>query len=67
MVATATTGSGASGTPGQVFTGLGGAAATTASSSGKKSGAQSNTLDIGRTYGLAVVFAGVFAGFALVM
>jgi len=66
MVATATTGTGASGTPGQVYNGLGGAT-TTAASSGKKSGAQSTTLDMGRTYGLAVVFAGIFAGFALVM
>jgi hypothetical protein len=50
----------------QVFTGIGGAAATTTSASGKKSDAQS-VLDMGWSYGLAVVFAGIFAGFALVM
>jgi len=50
----------------QVFTGLGGAAATTTSASGKKSDAQS-VLDMGRSYGLAVVFTGIFTGFALVM
>jgi len=50
----------------QVFNGLGGAAATTTSASGKKSDAQS-VLDMGRSYGLAVVLSGIFAGFALVM
>ncbi|TVY42459.1 hypothetical protein LSUB1_G001730 [Lachnellula subtilissima] len=58
-----TTSGGASNT--QVYNGLGGAATTTAAS-GKKSDAQS-ALDIGRSYGLAVVFASIFAGFALVM
>lgn len=47
------------------FTGLGGTAATTAAAAGK-SGAQS-ALDMGRAYGLAVVFAGIFAGFTLIM
>jgi len=48
-----------------VFNGLGGAT-TTAASSSKKSG--SNTaLDLGATYGLGMVLAGLFAGFALVM
>ncbi|KAE8451041.1 hypothetical protein EG329_004713 [Mollisiaceae sp. DMI_Dod_QoI] len=56
-----------SGTAGVVYTGLGGgAAATTAPSSSKKSGAEA-ALDLGRSYGLGVVFAGIFAGFALVM
>ncbi|TVY88931.1 hypothetical protein LAWI1_G004944 [Lachnellula willkommii] len=56
-----TTSGGASNT--QVYNGLAGA--TTTAASGKKSGAQS-AQDIGRSYGLAVVFAGIFAGFALV-
>jgi len=57
-----------SGTAGVVYNGLGGAAATTtpASSSDSKSGADA-ALDLGRSYGLAVVLAGLFAGFALVM
>ncbi|TVY18425.1 hypothetical protein LARI1_G004654 [Lachnellula arida] len=57
-----TTSGGASNT--QVYNGLAGA--TTTAASGKKSGAQS-VQDIRRSYGLAVVFAGIFAGFALVM
>jgi len=63
-----TTGSGA----GPVFTGLGGGS-TTQSSSGsspsqgsKSSGAQA-ALDLARSYSLAIVFTGLFAGFALVM
>jgi hypothetical protein len=66
--ATSTLGAGASsGTAGVVYTGVGGAAATTtaSSSSNKKSGSQA-ALDLGRSYGLAVVFAGLFAGFAMV-
>jgi hypothetical protein len=58
-----------SGTAGVVYTGLGGAvstAATAAASSTSKSGAQA-ALDLGRSYGLAVVFGGLLAGFALVM
>ncbi|PSS08784.1 hypothetical protein M430DRAFT_109594 [Amorphotheca resinae ATCC 22711] len=65
-----------SGSDGVRFTGLGGAAATSSASSSsstssstsdsKKSGSQA-ALDLGRSYGLAVVFAGLFAGFALVM
>jgi hypothetical protein len=52
---------------GTVYNGLGGAAATTAaSSSNNKSGAQS-ALDIGRSYGLATVFVGIFAGFTFFM
>ncbi|KAF8865295.1 hypothetical protein BDZ45DRAFT_668732 [Acephala macrosclerotiorum] len=56
-----------SGTAGIVYTGLGGsAAATTTAASSTKSGAQT-AIDLGRSYGLAIVFAGLFAGFALVM
>lgn len=56
---------------GVVFTGLGGAVATnsagsSSSSSSAKSGAQT-ALDLGRSYGLVVIFSGLFAGFALVM
>ncbi|KAJ5037453.1 uncharacterized protein L3040_007628 [Drepanopeziza brunnea f. sp. 'multigermtubi'] len=61
-----------SGPAGIVYNGLGGAATTPASDS---SNSQSNTqqsgaeiaLGLGHSYGLAVVFAGVFAGFALVL
>jgi hypothetical protein len=59
-----------SGTAGVVYTGLGGGAVTTstttAAPSGSKSGAQA-ALDLGRSYGLAMVFGSLFAGFALVM
>jgi len=64
LPAGATTGAG-----GVVYTGLGGGAAataTTGASSNKKSGAQA-ALELGRNYGLAVIFGGIFAGFALVM
>jgi len=63
MTATAT---GGSGTGATVYTGLGGASSTSSSSSTKKSGSQA-ALDLGRSYGLGVVFVGIFAGFALVM
>lgn len=63
--ATMTATAGSTNTAGVVFTGLGGAAATTAAS-GSKSGSQA-ALDVGRSYGLAIVFSGIFAGFALVM
>jgi len=73
MASTATLPAGAtSGTAGVVFTGLGGGAAPTqtgSSGSGgdsKKNGSQT-VMDLGRSYGLAVIFAGLFAGFALVM
>lgn len=58
-----------SGSGGVVYTGLGGGAvatSTTAAGSSNKSGAQA-ALDLGRSYGLAVIFGGLFAGFALVM
>jgi len=55
------------GSAGVVYTGLGGGAVATATStsdSGKKSGAQA-AMDLGRSYGLAVIFGGLFAGFTL--
>jgi len=57
-----------SGSAGVVYTGLGGGAVATtaAASSNNKNGAQA-ALDLGRNYGLAVIFGGLFAGFALVM
>ncbi|RAL60479.1 hypothetical protein DID88_000254 [Monilinia fructigena] len=58
----ATATSGASSTSAVAYTGLGGSSST----STPKSGAQL-TMDFGKSYGLAVVFAGVFAGFALVL
>ncbi|KAH6669422.1 hypothetical protein B0J14DRAFT_119058 [Halenospora varia] len=67
MASTTLAAGASSGTAGVVYTGLGGAAATTtAAASGNKSGAQA-ALDMGRSYGLAVIFAGLFAGFALIM
>jgi len=73
MASTTTLPAGASsGTAGVVYTGLGGGAvATPTGSSGsgsdtKKNGSQT-ALDLGRSYGLAVVFASLFAGFALVL
>ena len=62
MAATATGGSGASETEdSEAFTGFGDAA-TTGSSDGA-SGAQSLVIGFGRSYGLALVFIGVSAGF----
>jgi hypothetical protein len=57
-----------SGSAGVVYTGLGGGAVATtaAASSNNKSGGQA-ALDLGHNYGLAVIFGGLFAGFALVM
>jgi len=73
MASTTTLPAGASsGAAGIVYTGLGGGAVATptgdsgSGSSSKKNGSQM-ALDLGRSYGLAVVFAGLFAGFALVM
>jgi len=56
-----------SGTAGVVYTGIGGAATTSAASSSSTKSGSDATLDLGRSYGLAVVFLGLFAGFALVM
>jgi hypothetical protein len=48
------------------YTGFGGAAATTTAASGKK-GAATTAMNLGQSYGLAVVFAGLFAGFAMIL
>jgi len=65
QTATGTAGSSTSGVV--VYTGLGGATTTpTTTSTSTKSGSQA-ALDLGRSYGLAVVLAGVFAGFTLVI
>jgi hypothetical protein len=56
---------GASATGSAAYTGFGGAAATTAA--GGKKGAATTAMNLGQGYGLAVVFAGLFAGFALVL
>lgn len=69
QVATATDG-GTTGTDGVVYTGLGGDAKATGTSeaaSDKVANGSRTVLDLGRSYGLAVVFAGIFAGFAFVM
>jgi len=67
-IATSTLPAGASsGTAGVVYTGLGGAAQTSAPASSTKKNGSQMALDMGRTYGLAVVMAGIFAGFALIM
>lgn len=47
-------------------TGFGGATAT-GSNNGNGQGAASATLNLGQSYGLAILFAGVFAGFALIL
>lgn len=56
---------GGAATGGVVYNGIDGPAET-APADGKKSAGQA-ALDMGQSYGLAVVFAGVFAGFALVL
>jgi len=56
-----------SGAGGVVFTGLGGGAVATAPADDSKKGGAQAALNLGHSYGLAVVFAGIFAGFALVM
>ncbi|CAG8972968.1 hypothetical protein HYALB_00008328 [Hymenoscyphus albidus] len=68
MSATATGGPGQATNAAGAFTGLGGAPAETAAAGGAagSSGAES-ALNLGRSYGLAVIFAGVFAGFTLIM
>ena len=57
---------GASATGSAAYTGFGGAAATTTAAGGKK-GAATTTMNLGQSYGLAVVFAGLFAGFAMAL
>jgi len=53
-------------TGGGQYSGFGGAAATTTASTTKK-GAAMAAVDVGKSYGLAVVFAGLFAGFAVLL
>lgn len=66
--ATSTLPAGASsGTAGVVYTGVGGAAQTSAPASSTKKNGSQMALDMGRAYGLAVVMGGIFAGFALIM
>jgi len=65
------TGTGAAATNAQTtggdagYTGFGGAAATSTGS--PKKGAAPVAVSVGQSYGLAIVFAGLFAGFALVL
>jgi len=69
MTATTLPAGATSGTAGVVYTGLGGgsvATPTTAASTNQKNSADA-ALDLGRSYGLVVVFTSIFAGFALVM
>jgi len=61
------TGAVSTGAGGTVYSGFGGAAATaTAGGSGGKSGATA-VLNIGQAYGIFVVAAGAFAGFAFLL
>lgn len=52
-------------TTGPALTGFGGAAATTTAAGGK--GAATAAMNLGQSYGLAIVFAGFFAGFAMIL
>jgi hypothetical protein len=52
------------GAGGTVYSGFGGASAT-ATASGSKSGATTTLLALGHSYGIIVVAASIFAGFAL--
>jgi len=56
-----------SGTAGVVYTGLGGQVVTSPTAASTKNSGSRAVVEIGRSYGLAVVFGGLFAGFALVM
>ncbi|OCK92843.1 uncharacterized protein K441DRAFT_662470 [Cenococcum geophilum 1.58] len=56
----------ASATGTAAYTGFGGAAATTTAAGGNK-GAATTAMNLGQSYSLAVVFAGLFAGFAMVL
>ena len=49
----------------QFTTGLGGSSQTPAPSSGTGSGASIVAIGLGQNYGLGLIFAGVFAGFAI--
>ncbi len=52
-----------------VFNGFGGQTTPAADASGNEGGKSAGVLamDLGKSYGLAVVLTGVFAGFALVL
>jgi len=65
MVATATDGSTATAGP-AIYTGLGESSSTSNKNTDKDSGSNP-VLAMGHSYGLGVVFAGLFAGFALVL
>ncbi|KAI9892365.1 MAG: hypothetical protein M1814_001567 [Vezdaea aestivalis] len=71
MSATGTNGAARTGTDGAVvYTGLGGAAATTAASGGSGGGrpnAGNAMVDVGQSFGLALIVGSFLAGFALVM
>ncbi len=69
MAATATSTDGAAATAPTVYNGLGGAATTSSSGSTptNKSNRAQASLDLGRSYGVAIIVAGLFAGFALVI
>ncbi|KAH8596683.1 hypothetical protein B0O99DRAFT_105489 [Bisporella sp. PMI_857] len=70
MPATATSTSTSTNGP-VVYSGLGGDGSSSSSSSSSSTSSDKNaalaTLDLGRSYGLAVVFAGLFAGFAILL
>ena len=51
----------------QFTTGLGGSSPTSAPSSDTGSGASVVAIGLGQNYGLGLVFAGVFAGFAILL
>ena len=65
MVATATDGSAATAGP-AIYTGLGESSASSNKNTDKNSGSNA-VLALGQSYGLAVVFAGLFTGFAMVL
>jgi len=67
MASTTVPAGASSGTNGVVFTALGGSPTGSSSSGTTSKSGSSAAMDFGRSYGLAVVFAGLFAGFALVM
>lgn len=65
MAATATSAGGANGGP-AIYTGLGGSSSTGSNKNDDKSGS-SAALDMGRSYGLTVVLAGLFTGVAIML
>lgn len=68
MSRTATGGSAATATSGSpVYTGYGGSAATSTSSSSSGASRVATAIQIGQGYGLVIVGAGLFGGFALLL